>query len=200
MASLSKNSHYVQPWHFDCRLSKELPDDNPVRGRFLAVLFAATIALVALFYATITIYSNSILRHDIAYWEEQGRINRGPLAELQKVIASIQTGARRLEEIHKLTFTALPVTDFIQEIGRTRPANVRIDMIEYHDGIAYIRGNLRESSQRASAQLSQYVAELKANPRLRPLFLSISQTGMDRNTQAGTMSFEINLKLKGANP
>jgi hypothetical protein len=42
------------------------------------------------------------------------------------------------------------------------------------------------------------VGELKANPRLRSLFQSIAQTGMDRNTLAGTMSFEINLKLKAA--
>lgn len=198
MASLSKPSHYVQPWHFDCRLSKELPDDNPVRGRFLAILFAATLAAVALFYAGITLYSYSILRQEIAYWENLRLTNRAQMAELNKVIASIQSGARRLEEINKLTATPLPVSEFIQEIGRCRPPNVRIDMIEYHDGAAYIRGGMKESSQRASALLSQYVSELKANPRLRTLFQSISQTGMDRNIQAGTMSFEINLKLKTA--
>ena len=198
MASHSKQSHYVQPWHFDCRLSKELPDDNPVRGRFLAVLVSGSVAAVALFYAGITLYSHSILRSEIAYWQNQGRANSGQMAELQKVISSIQSGARRLDEIHKLTFDPLPASEFIQEIGRSRPANVRIDMIEYHDGTAFIRGGLRESSQRASALLSQYVAELRANPRLRPLFQSISQTSMERNTQAGTISFEINLKLKSA--
>lgn len=198
MASHSKPSHYVQPWHFDCRLSKELPDDNPVRGRFLAVLFSGTLAAVALFYTGITLYSHSILRSDIAYWQNQIRTNSTQMAELQKVIAAIQSGARRLDEIHKLTSDPLPVSEFIQEIGRSRPANVRIDMVEYHDGVAFIRGGLRESSQRASALLSQYVAELRANPRLRPLFQSISQTSMERNAQAGTISFEINLKLKPA--
>ena len=122
------------------------------------------------------------------------------MAELQKVISSIQSGGRRLDTIHKLVNNPLPVSDFIQEVGRTRPANVRIDMLEFHDGTAYIRGGLRESSQRASALLSQYVSELRANPHLRPLFSSITQTSMERNTQAGTISFEINLKLKSANP
>lgn len=196
MASLSKTSHYVQPWHFDCRLSKELPDDNPVRGRFLAVLFSGTVAAIALFYAGITLYSNSILRSDISYWNNQLRTNGAQMAELQKVTASIQSGGRRLDEIHRLTATPLPVAEFIQEIGRTRPANVRIDMLEFHDGAAYIRGGLRESSQRASALLSQYVGELRANPRLRALFQTISLTAMDPNAQTGTMSFEINLKLK----
>jgi hypothetical protein len=200
MASLSKSSPYVQPWHFDCRLSKELPDDNPVRGRFLASLFSATIAAIALFYAGITLYANSILRHEIAYWEDQARINRPQMAELQKVITSIQSGARRLEEIHRLTATPLPVSEFIHEIGRTRPANVRIDMIEYHDGIVYVRGALQETSQRTTALLSQYVAELKSNPRLRPLFGSIVQTSMERNTQATVHTFEINLKLKPSTP
>lgn len=200
MASHSKKSHYVQAWHFDCRLSKELPDDNPVRGRFLASLFAGTIAAVALFYAGITLYTHSILRNEIAYWEQQKLTNGNQMAELQRVITSIQAGARRLDEIHKLAATPLPVSEFIQEIGRTKPANVRIDMVEFREGSAFVRGGLRETSQRASAQLSQYVAELRANPRLRLLFASISQTSMERNTQSGTISFEINLKLKGGNP
>lgn len=198
MASRNKPTYFVQPWHFDCRLSKELPDDNPVRGRFLAVLLSGTIATVALFYTGITLYTNSILRQDIAYWNENIRTNGAQLAELQKTITSIQAGTRRLDEIQRRTSSALTASEFIQEVGRSRPANVRIDMIEFRDGTAYIRGGLRESSQRASAILSQYVAELKANPRLRPLFQSIAQTGMDRNPQAGTMSFEINLKLKPA--
>jgi len=200
MASHSKQSPYLQPWHFDCRLSKELPDDNPVRGRFLANLFSATIATVTLFYAGITVYSWSVLRNDISYWQQQIRTNSAQMAELQKVISSIQTGAHRLDSIYKLAKTPLPVSEFIQEIGRTRPANVRIDMLEFHDGTAFIRGGLRESSQRASALLSQYVAELRTNPRLRPLFTSITQTSMERNAQAGTISFEINLKLKPATP
>jgi Tfp pilus assembly protein PilN len=200
MASHSKQSHYLQPWHFDCRLSKELPDDNPVRGRFLASLLAATVAAVALFYAGITVYSRSIVSGEIAYWNQQLDSNRVQLAELERVIAAIQAGSRQLEAIYKLASTPLPVSDFIQEIGRTRPANVRIDMLEYHDGTAFIRGGLRESSQRASALLSQYVAELRANPRLRPLFSSITQTSMERNAQAGTISFEIRLTLKTAAP
>ena len=200
MASLSKNFHYVQPWHFDCRLSKELPDDNPVRGRFLVSLFAGTFAAITLFYAAITVYSYSILREDIAYWEQQIRTNSTQMAELQKVITSVQSGARRLDEIYKLSATPLPVSDFILEVGRSRPTNLRIDMLEFHDGTAFIRGGLRESSQRASALLSQYVAELRVNPRLRPLFSSISQTSMERNIQGGTISFEITLKLKPVTP
>ena len=200
MASLSKHSYYVQPWHCDCRLSKELPDDNPVRGRFLAMLLSATIAAVALFYAGITLYSNVLLRRDVAYWETQAQITRAPMAELQKVIASIQSGARRLDEIHKLTNTPLPVSEFIQEIGRTRPANVRIDMIEFHDGVVFIRGGLQESSQRSTALLSQYVTELKSNPRLRPLFSNIWQTSLERNVQATVHTFEINLRLKAVTP
>lgn len=200
MASLNKDSHYVQPWHFDCRLSKELPDDNPIRGRFLAGLLACTVAAVALFYAAITLYSRTILRGDIAYWEQQIQMNSAKMAELQKEIAIIQSGARRLDEIYKLSTTPLPVSEFIQEIGRSKPANIRIDMIEFRENLAYIRGGLQESSQKASANLSQYVAEMRANQRLRPLFSSIAQTSMERNTLAGTVSFEITLKLKTATP
>lgn len=200
MASHNKQSQYVQPWHFDCRLSKELPDDNPIRGRFLVALFACTFAAIAIFYAVITAYSHSILSKDIAYWHQLIRTNGAQMTELQKLITNIQSGSRRLEEINKLSAPPLPASNFIQEIGRTRPANVRIDMVEFHDGTAFVRGALREPSQRASALLSQYVAELRANPRLRALFTSISLSSMVPNSQNGTMSFEITFKLKAANP
>ncbi len=200
MANLSRDSHYVQPWHFDCRLSKELPDDNPIRGRFLASLLACTFAAIALFYAGMTIYSYSILKKEIAYWEQLKRTNSTQMAELQKVITVIQSGARRLNEIHKHVASPLPVSDFIQEVGRTRPANLRIDMVEFHDNAAFIRASLQESPQRASAQLSQYVAELRTNPRLRPLFSNIAQTSMERNTKDGTINVEITLKLKPVTP
>ena len=200
MASHSKDSHYVQPWHFDCRLSKELPDDNPIRGRFLASLFACTIAAVALFYAALTAYSNRVLRNEIDYWQQQIGFNSAQMGELQKVMSSIQSGARRLNDIHKLVAQPLPVSEFIQEVGRSRPANVRIDMLEFHDGTAFIRGGLREPSKRASDLLSQYVGELRTNPRLRSLFSGISLSSMEPNAQAGSMSFEITLKLKAVTP
>jgi Tfp pilus assembly protein PilN len=200
MASHSKQPHYLQPWHFDCRLSKELPDNNPVRGRFLANLLAGTFATIALFVAGMTLFYYTEKKAELAYWDEQEQLNRATMVELQKFISTINAGGKKLDEIHKLTQTALPVSEFIQEIGRSRPANVRIDMIEYHDGSVFIRGGLRETSQRTTAVLSQYVAELRANPRLRPLFSHIVQTSMERNAQASSHSFEINLKVKAATP
>lgn len=200
MASLSKQPHYLQPWHFDCRLSKELPDDNPIRGRFLANLLAATSAAIMLFYAAYTYYALSVTNSDIDYWENHLTVNRTQLDELQKVITTIQRNARRLDDIHRLTQTPFTVTHFIQEIGRSRPTNIRIDMVEYRENTVYIRGGLRETSQKTTAILSQYVGELRANPRLRPLFHQIVQTSMERNLQASTHSFEIILRLQPANP
>jgi hypothetical protein len=200
MASHSKHAYYLRPWHFDCRLSKELPDDTPVRGRFLANVLAATMAVVVIYYAAINLYAFSISRTEISYWQNHLQQNRAQLEDLQKVIASIQRGGRRLDDVHRLTHTSLPITEFIQEIGRSRPANIRIDMIEYHDNVVYIRGGLRESSQRTTAMLSQYVAELRANPRLKPLFSQIVQTSMERNVQASTHSFEIVLRLQTPAP
>lgn len=195
MASHSKNPSYLQPWHFDCRLSKELPDDNPVRGRFLANLIAATVAAIALYYAAITLYTYSLTHSEVTDWKQHLETHDVLLGDLQKTITSIQSGARRLDDIHRLTHTPFSISDFIQEVGRTRPANIRIDMIEYQESAVFIRGSLRETSQKTTAVLSQYVGELRANPRLRPLFTQIVQTSMERNSQASTHSFEIILRL-----
>ncbi len=200
MAINSKSTAYIQPWHFDCRLSKELPDDKPVRGRFLANLLACAFALGGLMYTGFTFYSHELVQSDITDWQHRLEENRAETDSLKGVTTAITNGTKRIDDAYALISTPLVVSDFVQEIGITRPPNVRLETIESNAGAIFIRGGLHETSQRASAQLSRYVADLRADTRLAPFFASITLTSWERNSQADTINFEITFKLKADSP
>ncbi len=85
MSSHSKAFFYVQPWHFDCRLSKELPDNNPIRGRFLANLLASGLMLIALMGMGYAIYSYKILQDETRDWQLRLSSNRAETIALEGV-------------------------------------------------------------------------------------------------------------------
>jgi len=200
MRSNSKQSPFLQPWHVDCRLSKELPDDKPVRGRFVAAVLAGTLAAAALTYTFWTVYARQELAADIADWRQRIEANSAETAKLRAVGAALAADAARVDEAYALIHGPLVVSKFIQEIGRTRPAPVRLDMIELNSGAISLRGGLSESSQRASVILGQYVADLRASPYFRQFFSAMALTTLERNEQTGAINFEITLKLKVETP
>ncbi|HET7535099.1 MAG TPA: hypothetical protein VFJ90_01495 [Candidatus Didemnitutus sp.] len=196
MPTSTRQSLYVKPWHIDCRLAKELPDDTPVRGRFVANAIAGSFAAIVLTYIGWAYYSQQSISADTADWRQ--RISNSSLetTRLRKVSAEAVDGAARINQAYALVNSPLVVSQFLQEIGRTRPEQIRLDTIEQLSGVIYLRGGLRESSQRGSVLLGRYVDELRANSRVAPLFTSIVLTSLERNDQNQTINFEITLKLK----
>ena len=200
MRSNSKQSPFLQPWHIDCRLSKELPDDKPVRGRFLAAVVAGSLAAMVLTYALWAAYARQALAGDIADWHRRIETNSTETAKLRAVGAALAADASRMDEIYALVHAPLVVSRFIQETGLTRPAAVRLDMIELNAGTISLRGGVNESSQRASLLLGKYVADLRASAYFRQFFSAIALTSLERNDQTGSINFEITLKLKTEAP
>ncbi len=200
MPTSSKQSLYIKPWHFDCRLTKELPDDTPVRGRFVANAIAGSFAAIALTCIGWAYYSQQSLASDTADWRQKIAASSLETTRLRKVTSDALDGAARINQAYALIHSPLAVSQFLQEIGRTRPESVRLDIIEQNSGLIYLRGGLRESSQRGSVLLGRYVEELRADSRLSPLFTSIVLTSLERNDVNQTISFEITLKLKSETP
>jgi hypothetical protein len=190
----------VQPWHIDCRLSKELPDDKPIRGRFLAGVLVGSLAAVLLTYTLWALYSRQSLLSDIAEWHRRIEANSAENTKLRAVGSALAADASRVDEVYALVRPPLVVSEFVQEAGRSRPLPVRLDMIELNAATVSLRGGLNESSQRASVLLGQYVADLRAGPYFRRLFSAITLTSLERNEQTGSINFEITLKLKGESP
>lgn len=200
MASNKVTSAFTGPWHIDCRLSKELPDDKPIRGRFVAALVAGTLAAAALTWLVWAVYSRQTRLSEIAAAHHRIEVNGAEAARIRAVGTALATEAARIDDIYAQARAPLIVSDFIQEVGRTRPTPIRLDMVELTAAGVTLRGGLNESSQRASVLLSRYVADLRGAPTFRRLFSAITLTSLERNEQTGSINFEITLKLKGDAP
>ncbi|HVU18743.1 MAG TPA: hypothetical protein VHD32_17700 [Candidatus Didemnitutus sp.] len=196
MASNKVTSAFTGPWHIDCRLSKELPDDKPIRGRFVAALVAGTLAAASVTWLVWAVYSRETRLSDIAAARHRIEVNNAEANRIRGVGTALAADAARIDDMYVQARAPLTVSEFIQETGRTRPAPIRLDMVELTTGSVTLRGGLNESSQRASVLLSRYVADLRGSAYFRKLFSAITLTSLERNEQTGSINFEITLKLK----
>ena len=85
-------------------------------------------------------------------------------------------------------------SEFIAHIGRTRPDAMVVDMIEWNDAGVVVRGNLRESSERASRLLGGYVEQLRKDQKVNTWF-KVDLTDLDRGSSGETLRFEIMFRL-----
>jgi hypothetical protein len=93
------------------------------------------------------------------------------------------------------------VSEFITQLGRSRPAQVVFDLIETSGvDVVLLRGSLRENSERASRQLGSYVESLAADPKLGPLCRAIVLTNLERRETDDSMTFEITFRLQPPSP
>lgn len=184
-------------WRHDCRLAAELPEDNVVRARFLADAFFGAVAFGLLLLSLWLGYSNATLSSSIADWERRIAERRAESAELQKIQQATSSLSNRLNHAAELTGSPYLVADLLLDLGRTRPDQVRLDVIEMSETVLYLRGNINESSDRATRLLGRYVDVLRRDPAIGPHFSEITPSSIDRVTnQNDSFSFEIILRKK----
>lgn len=184
-------------WHLDCRLAAELPEDNVVRARFLADALLGAIAFGLLLLCLWVGYVNASLSASIADWEQRVAQNRRETEELQKIQQSTSTYSNRLARAAELTGTPYLFSQLLLDLGRTRPDQIRIDVIEMSETVIYLRGNISETSDRATRLLGRYVETLRRDPAIGPHFSEITPSSIDRVTnQNDAFTFEITLRKK----
>jgi hypothetical protein len=190
-----ENDIYQGPWHLDCRLSAQLPSNDLVRRRFLANVIAATLAACALVLTFWQMYLSRALVTDTRYWEQRLSDNRRLVGALEKDTRTLATKSDRLEFAYALMHAPYQVSDLVFSLGRTRPANMRIDMLDIAETGVVMRGALREPSEQASRTLRGYVEGLRHNPEIGPLFASIALTALDRQDGVEDLTFEVTFKM-----
>lgn len=180
-------------WRLDCRLTSELPEDNVVRARFLANAIFGAIALGAALVTLLFGYRNAALSGTIKDWERNLADNKAEIEELRQLERDISTLSRRIDAAHQLAGAPFLVSEFVLHLGRTRPPQVQLDLIELTPAGVSLRGSLTEAtSERASRLLSRYVESLRTDAGIGPLFGEIKLTGFDRKEDTGNqLSFEI---------
>lgn len=184
-------------WHFDCRLAAELPEDNVVRARFLADALLGAIAFGLLLLCLWIGYVNQSLAASIRDWEQRVGQNRTETEELQKLQQSTSSYSNRLSQAAELTGSPYLVSQLLLDLGRTRPDQIRIDVIEMSETVIYLRGNISETSDRATRLLGRYVETLRRDAAIGPHFSEITPSSIDRVTnQSNAFTFEITLRKK----
>ena len=183
-------------WHVDCRIEADLPEDNIVGTRFLINVVFTAVALVALLYTGWLGYVNLNLRHQIRDWELRINENRAEVRDIQRMQQEYAAEAAKIDQAHALVSPEFFVSDLFANIGRTRPEQMAIDLIEWSDAGVIVRGSVAEKSERATRLLGGYVEQLRRDDKIAPLFREISLTDVGRGAAGDTLRFEIIFRLK----
>jgi hypothetical protein len=193
----------VAHWHIDCRIESELPEDNIVGTRFLINALCGALAVAALLFTGWLGYLDLSTRRQTRDWEQRISDNRGEVRDIKRMQGEYALEAAKIDEAYKLIKPQFYVSGFIANVGRTRPAQLGIDAIEWNDLTILMRGSIREKSERATLLLGNYVKALGKDGAISPLFREIRLTGFDRGTADDVINFEIAFYLKdpkGARP
>jgi hypothetical protein len=189
---------YKGPWHLDCRLSAHLPSNDLIRGRFVANALAATLAAAVMMFTFWLLYSSHSLAVDTAFWEQRMRDNKPQIDALNATTRKLELASDRLDQAYGLVATPFVMSDFILDLGRSRPTSIRIDNLDSNDTGVVMRGSLQEPSEQASRTLGRYVEQLRRDGAIAPYFASITLSSLDRSTSQNAFTFEITFKLKRA--
>lgn len=201
MSPKPKATGPVAHWHIDCRIESDLPEDNIVGTRFLINALFGALAIAGLLFAGWLGYLDLSTRHQTRDWEQRINDNRAEVRDIQRMQREYAAEAAKIDEAHKLIKPQIYVSGFIADLGRSRPAQLVIDAIEWADLTVIMRGTIREKSERASLLLGNYVKTLGKDETMTRTFREIRLTGFDRGTTDDIINFEIAFTFKeGAKP
>jgi hypothetical protein len=191
------------PWRVDGRLAgPHSAAEIPLVGRrFTATAAVTAVALFALVLAAWQWYVIHSLDTDTAYWNRQMDSHRKLFAGLKQATGSLKLKSAYFDHAYDLMQTPSQVTDFILNLGRTLPPNMRVDRIEANRFRVAMSGSMHESSEQSSRTLGRYMEGLRNTPAIGPLFSSISLTALQREDESDeSLAFEITFQAKEARP
>lgn len=189
------------PWHVDCRLVAELPDDSVVGVRFITYAVSCAIALAVVLFTGWYVYADLNLRHQIDEGNHQLEDVYWDVAEIRRLQRFYEIEAKKVENAYAEIKTPILISGFISDLGHTIPDRMLVDSIDYGEGKTTVRGRLRESPEHASQTIGTYVDMLRVNPTIAAHFSTITITGLEPSAQDDQMmGFEITFHLKPRSP
>jgi len=187
-------------WHLDCRIESDLPEDNVIGTRFLINTIFAAVAFAGLLFTGWLGYLNLTTRHQTRDWERRIEENRAEVRDIQRMQREYAVESAKIDEAYKLVRPKLAVYDFLSNLGRSRPAQLVIDAVDWNDSGVVVRGIVHETSERASLLLGNYVKGLGKEEKMAAVFKEIRLTGFNRGATIDVMNFEIVFYFKPAKP
>lgn len=185
-----------QPWHLDCRIEAELPEDRLVGTRFLANTLFVSVAGILLLVFLWLAYSDFSLRGYIRDWEIRMDSRQAEVNEIQQMQSEYFQESAKIDEAYALMQTPLSISEFMTALGRTRPEKVVIDIVKSGEpGTIIMLGSVLESSGPASRLLGQYVKTLLGDAQIGPYFREILVTDMKEGMPGeNALKFEVTFR------
>jgi hypothetical protein len=188
---------FLQPWHLDCCFAKELPEDRVVGTRFLANALIGTCTATLVLLCAWLAWRDIDLRLEVSNFEAHQATRAPELKEIRRLQTDYMREALKIDQAHALMQVPIDLSDFIAELGRTRPERMVIDMIDSADMTTIVmRGSFQESSVRALALLKQYIETLKKNNQIGPRCSKIDSTSIRPSLADDVLNFEITFRLR----
>ncbi|MBI5770498.1 MAG: hypothetical protein HZA93_22160 [Verrucomicrobia bacterium] len=184
-------------WRVDLRLVAELPEDNLVGTRFLVHVGFSVLALAALIFAGWLGYKDYKIRHEISDWEKRIRDSAAEVREIQNMQRKYAMEAAKIDQAWGLIRPQLRVSEFLADLGRTRPESLVIDIVEWNEAGVAVRCNIRESSEAATRILGNYVRLLNRDEKIGRLFNVVS-TDLARGSNDGVFKCEITFRVRAS--
>jgi exoribonuclease R len=182
-------------WRVDVRLIAELPEDNLVGTRFLVHVGFSALAVTALIFAGWLGYRDYKIRHEISDWERRIRESAAEVRDIQNMQKKYAVEAAKIDQAWTLIRPQLRISEFLADLGRTRPEQLVIDIIEWNEAGIAVRCNIRESSEAATRILGNYVRLLNRDEKISPLFNVVS-TDLARAANDGVFKCEITFRVR----
>jgi|SRR5581483_4999945 len=183
-------------WHVDCRIESELPEDNIIGKRFLINVLFGAFALAAILFTGWLGYLSLSLRYQIRDWEQRIKDNQAEVHDIQRMQREFAVEAAKIDQAYALVHPQYFVSGLIADLGRTRPDQVVIDIIEWNEAGIVIRGNVHANSEHATSLVGAYVQVLRKDEKIGPMFREINLSDVDRGAGGDQFKFEIVLKPK----
>jgi hypothetical protein len=187
-------------WRVDLRLMADLPEDNLVGTRFLVHVIFSAVTLAALLLTGLLAAKVWSLNRQVSDWEQRIKDSSAEIRDIKGMQIEYATEAAKIDEAWKLVRPQLRVFDFISNIGRTRPDQLGIDIIEWNDTGLVIRGSVQATSESATGILKDYLKVLNRDEKIGPLFREIVCTDLSPSPGNSGFKFETTFRFKGAAP
>ncbi len=187
----------LQPhWHLDFRDAATLPEDRVVRVRFLVNLCATAITLVVLALLGWQLYTRAEVAGQLQFWNDKMAQHQQEYAQLQSELQEYMAEAGKIKDAYDIIYTPFVPSRFILDIGHTLPDSMTLDMIGFAGNVVTLRGSVAAPPEQASRILGGYVATLRGDPAIGPLFSDISVPNLDRVQLQNLFNFVIVLRLR----
>ena len=196
----AESAAYQGPWHYDCRLSAQLPSNDLIRRRFVIDTIAVTLAAAMFMFTFWQLYLSRSLSAESDYWTQWMADNRRQNEELKLSTRKLKAATERLDYAYSLMAPPYSLAELVMTLGRFRPATMQISSVDSLQSGLVLHGSLRETSENARVTLNRFREELLKDSIFSGIFASVSLTSFTRQDAAEAFDFELTFKLKQTPP